>query len=107
MSAAKSNTFRRLIRISLRTKTSRKRAGEIRHVCGRVLACGPLERIGTRWTFKMISRPDIESAEVWLMLIIRDVACIDYIHDDHCMPDTLCPKRTRPIAVKSITRKPL
>jgi len=78
MSAAKSNTLRRLVRVSLRTKTSRKRAEEIRRVCGRVLECGPLERTGTQWTFEMVNRPDIETAEVWLLLLINDVVMIDY-----------------------------
>ena len=79
MNEAKSNTVRRLVRVCLRTKTSRKRAEAIRRVCGRVLACGPLTHTGRRWTFGMVNRPDIETAEIWMMLLVQDVIRIDYI----------------------------
>ena len=70
--------LKRFVRVSLRTKTSRKRADEILRICCRVLNCGPLERNGNRWTFEMVNRPDIETAEVLLLLLCADVTRIDY-----------------------------
>ena len=78
MSNANEGCLHCLVRVSLRTKTSRKRATEILRICCHVLNCGPLERDGNRWTFEMVYRPDIETAEILLLLFCDDVTRIDY-----------------------------
>jgi hypothetical protein len=72
------NTPQRVVRVCCKTKTSRKRAEEIRRACHRALFCEPLERVDGRWTFVMVNRPTLNTAEVLILLLTNDVMRVQY-----------------------------